>query len=154
MNSFFFTSALLYEGIGLIRKLNTPLKDNPAYQNGLRVVLRDPLVQDLEQMHLNPARNHAIFHFLPEKFEDAIRAGDHPSCVFLAARGTKNRAVHFSYADVVAAEMLVGVSSDCSEFWPKLRNAFESTATLASRFAQGAEDVIVSYLRDHGFIVG
>lgn len=151
MNSFFLSSALLYEGLVLVRKMKRLFSGEPAFEYGLRLLLRDPAAQRVERMHLNPARNHAVFHFLPEKFEDAIKLENHPSCMFIAAIGTQNKHVHFAYADVVAAEMLVGISSDKDEFWPAVRNASEETGALITKFAVAAEQLIVPYLRASGF---
>jgi hypothetical protein len=151
MNSFFFSSALLYEGIRLVRKMKKLFADDDVYQQGLGALLRDPVAQRVEQMHLNPARNRAVFHFLPEEFERAIREENHPSCTFIGAHGTKNRHVHFSYADVVAAEMLVGIPSDKEEFWPAVRKSSEDTGALLMRFAESAERIIVRYLMMWGF---
>jgi hypothetical protein len=144
MNSFFFSSALLYEGLVLIRKMKKLFGGEAVYESGLRMLLRNPLVQRLEQMHLNAARNHAVFHFLPDKFEGAIKRENHPSCTFIGAHGMKNRSVHFSYADVVAAEMLVGISSDNEkEFWPAVRRASEETGDAVRMFAKAAEELMV-----------
>jgi hypothetical protein len=152
MNSFFFSSALMYEGLVLIRKMKKLFGGEAAYESGLRMLLRNPLVQRLEQMHLHAARNHAVFHFLPDKFEEAIKREKHPSCTFIAAHGTKNRAVHFSYADVVAAEMLIGISSDNEkEFWPAVRKASKETGEAVMMFAKASEELMVQYLNAMGF---
>jgi len=151
MNSFLFSSALLYEGIVLVRKMKKLFAGEDVFEKGLWMLLRDPVAQRVEQTHLKAARNHAVFHFLPDKFEWAIRAENHPSCVFISARGEKNKHVHFAYADVVAAEMLVGIPSDKTEFWPAVRRASEETGALVVRFAQGAEELIVPHLRMWGF---
>jgi hypothetical protein len=152
MNSYFFSSALLYEGIRLIRKMNRVFADDVSFQTGLRMLLKDPMAQKIEQGHLSPARNHAVFHFIPEEFKQAIRKESPPSCVFLGARGKKRMALHYSYADVVAAEMLVGFPADQQQFWPALQSASEETGSLLLRFADAAEELIGNYLKNWGFL--
>ena len=152
MNSFFFSSALLYEGIRLIRKMKKLFANDDAFRNGLLTLIRDPLAQRVEQMHLNPARNHAVFHFIPQEFERAIKAEKPPSCVFVAARGKKKKALHYSYADVVAAEMLVGIAADQQGFWVALEPASRETGVLLIKFADAAEELIGDYLKSWGFM--
>jgi hypothetical protein len=151
MNSFFFSSALLYEGIRLIRKMNRVFADDPFFQNGLRRLLRDPVAQRVEQSHLKPGRNHAIFHFLPDKFEEAIQRGSHRSCVFISARGKESGDAHLLYADIVAAEMLIGIPSDKAEFLPAVRRSGKETGDLVVRFTEAAEELIIPRLRAWGF---
>lgn len=151
MNSYFFASALLYEGLSLIRKMTKPFAGDSEFQNGLRMLLKDATAQKIEQGHLNPARNHAVFHFLPDEFEKAIRKAIDDRCVFVAAIGEKKKDLHYSYADVVAAEILVGMPADNHEFWPKFEKAAEETRELAIKFKRDAEDLIGNYLKTWGF---
>ena len=120
MNAYFFGSALLYEGLSLIRKMNKPFADDIDFRRGLHTLLRNPTAQKIEQSHLNPARNHAIFHFLPFEFEKAIGKSIDDRQVFAAAIGKKKKDLHYSYADVLAAEILVGTPVDNPEFWVSL----------------------------------
>jgi hypothetical protein len=151
MNSYFFASALLYEGLSLIRKMNKPFADDTDFQNGLRMLLKDPIAQKIEQDHLNPARNHAIFHFLPDEFEKAIGKSIDDRYVFVAAIGKKKKDLHYSYADVLAAEILVGLPADNPEFWLKFEKATAETMELVIKFASDAEDLIGNYLKAWGF---
>ena len=151
MNAYFFGSALLYEGLRLIRKMNKPFADDSEFRNGLHMLLRSPTAQRIERSHLNPARNHAIFHFLPDEFEKAIGRAVDDRQVFAAAIGKKKKNLHYSYADVLAAEILVGVSVDSPEFWVKFEKAAGETQELIIKFAGDAEDLIGNYLKAWGF---
>lgn len=151
MNSYFFASALLYEGLSLIRKMNKPFADDDEFQNGLRMLLKDPIAQKIEQSHLNPGRNRAIFHFLPDEFAKAISKGIDDRHVFVAAIGKEKKDLHYSYADVLAAEVLVGIPADRPEFWLKFQKAAEETKELVIKFANDAENLIGNYLKAWGF---
>jgi hypothetical protein len=151
MNSYFFAGALLYEGLGLVRKMIKPFADDIAFQNGLRMILRNPVAQKIEQMHLNPARNHAVFHFLPDEFEKAIGKSPEDRNVFVVAIGKKKKSLHYAYADVLVAEMSVGLSSDDPAFWPSFDGVVKETTNLVIKFASDAEDLIGSYLKSAGF---
>ena len=151
MNSFFFASSLLYEGLSLIRKMNRVFADDVGFQNGLRMLLKDPVARKIEQSHLNPARNRAVFHFLPDEFKKAISKAADDRNVFIVAMGKKRRALHYAYADVLAAEMLVGMPSDNPEFWHTFKNAAKETVDLLIKFANDAENLIGDYLKATGF---
>jgi hypothetical protein len=151
MNSYFFASALLYEGLRLIRKMNKAFAEDNAFQNGLRMLLKNPVAVKIEQSHLNPARNHAVFHFLPDEFKKAIGKAAEDRNIFVVALGKKRRSLHYAYADVLAAEILVGVPSDNPEFWSTFANAAKETSDLVIRFSVDAEGLIGNYLKAMGF---
>lgn len=151
MNSYFFASALLYEGLSLIRKMNRPFHDDCQFRDGLHKLLRDPTAQKIEQCNLNPGRNHAIFHFLPDEFAKAISRGIDDRQVFVAAIGSKKKDMHYSYADTLAAEILVGIPADHPDFWREFESAAEKTRELVIKFADDAEDLIGNYLKAWGF---
>ena len=151
MNSYFFASALVYEGLSLIRKMTKPFANDNDFRNGLHALLRDPTAQKIEQSHLNPARNHAIFHFLPDEFEKAISKAIDDRYVFVAAIGKKKKDLHYSYSDVLAAEILVGMPADNPEFWIKFEKAAKETQKLIVKFAIDAEGLIGNYLKAWGF---
>jgi hypothetical protein len=48
LNSYLFASAILYEGIKLIRAMNQTFKDDETFQKGLRLFLRDKTAQSIE----------------------------------------------------------------------------------------------------------
>lgn len=153
MNSYFFASAILYEGIKLIRTMNQTFKDDAPFQNGLRLFLRDPVAQKIEQMHLNPARNQAVFHFMPDTFSKIINSVTVDTCIFAQARGQSRRHVRYSYADVVTAEILVGFAANTEEFYETLGAAMAGTRELVVRFADESEKLIGYHTAQWGFQV-
>jgi hypothetical protein len=151
LNSYLFASAILYEGIKLIRAMNQTFKDDETFQKGLRLFLRDKTAQSIERAHLDPARNGAVFHFLPKRFGETIKSASADTCIFVAARGETNKDVYYPFADVVAGEILVGYASDTEEFYEQLRDAMINTRELVIRFADGAEHLISYHLKQWGF---
>jgi hypothetical protein len=151
MNSYFFSSALLYEGLRLIRRMNREFADDEVFQTGLRMLFKDPTALKIERDHLNPARNHAVFHFLPDEFRKAICKSDADRIVFVMGAGKKARSLHYGYADVLAAEILVGMSSDDPKFWATFNTAAKETGELVIKFTDDAELLIGTYLRTWGF---
>jgi hypothetical protein len=151
MNSYFFAGAFLYEGLGLVRKMSKLFADDSFFQNGLLMIFKNPVARKIEQTHLNPARNHAVFHFLPDQFEKAIGKSPEVRNVFVVAIGKKNKSLHYAYADVLVAEMSVGLPSDDPAFWPTFAGLVKETANLVIKFASDAEDLIGNYLKSAGF---
>lgn len=151
LNSYFFASAIMYEAIKLIRAMVRPFKDDVPFEKGLLTILRDPVAQKIEQDHLNPARNHAVFHFLPETFADTINSATVDTCTFIMCRGDKKKDLHYSYADVVTAEILVGFAADTEEFYDVLGKAMAGTRDLVTRFSDHAENLIAHRTKEWGF---
>jgi hypothetical protein len=106
MNSVLFSSAVMYEALRLIKKMNRPFADDEMFQNGLRLILKDPIAREVERRHLNPTRNHAVFHFEPAEFKQTIDKHLAGSCVFATG---KDDAFRFTFADTVTMEMFVGL---------------------------------------------
>src|SRR5467141_1917515 len=59
MNYYFFTAGILYEGLGLVRKMNKPFKNDAAFLQTLKPLLKDKTAQKIEKLHLKGVRNNA-----------------------------------------------------------------------------------------------
>jgi len=151
LNSYFFASALLYESLRLIRAMNKTFMHDDKFQNGLRRFLRDKTACRIERAHLDPARNGAVFHFLPEPFTAMINSATVDNCLFLTAGGKKKKDVYYNFADVITTEILVGSASNEEDFYAALRKAMVDTRDLAFRFTNEAEHLISYYLKNWGF---
>ncbi|HKB97442.1 MAG TPA: hypothetical protein VKD23_01515 [Terriglobales bacterium] len=151
MNSYLFASAILYEALHLVEAMNKPFRDEPEFQNDLRLLLRDKTVRELKQVHLNPVRNNAVFHFEAERFAETLRQTISDGCIFLVARGNPTNDVHYSFADIVAGEILVGSVGGTEVFYSKLETAMVDTRTLLKDFLERAEKLINHHLAAWGF---
>ena len=128
-------------------------KDEAIFQNGLRLLLRDKVAQAVERMHLDRARNEAVFHFFPDRFASMLENTTSDKCTFVLGRGNRNRDVYYSFADVVAGEILVGYAADSEEFYAQLGEAMANTRDLVVRFADEAERLIAHHLKRWGFVM-
>jgi hypothetical protein len=151
LNSYLFASAILYEGLKLVRAMNQTFKQDEVFQEGLHNILRDKVAQTIEQAHLNPARNRAVFHFLPEFFAEMIASASCEECLFVSAHGKRRRDLYYPFADVITAGILVGLSSDTEEFSVILGKAMSDTTDLMIRFIDGAELLIAYHINRWGF---
>src|SRR5438874_704173 len=88
-NSYLFGSAIMYEVLKLVRVMNQPFIDDDPFQNGLRLLLKDPTAQQIERDHLNPVRHQAVFHFDPETFAEMINKTTGIESPFIMSRGDR-----------------------------------------------------------------
>jgi hypothetical protein len=150
-NSYLFGSAIMYEALKLIRAMNRPFLEDGAFQDGLRLLLKDPTAQQIERTHLNPVRHQAVFHFDPVTFSRTISREARNESPFVSGRGNRRRYMNYAYADVVAGEILAGLSSDTEEFFLVLGDAMAKTRDLVMKFTDNAERLIAHHLKVWGF---
>jgi hypothetical protein len=150
MNSYFFVSAILYETLGLIRKMSPVYGKDKSFQDSLQIVLKDKTAQALEQMHLKAARRDAVFHFLPDRFAEAIEKTPMTECPFASILGQQKGSIHYTFADLIAAEIGVGSRIDNSE---AVNDMMEKTLNLVKQFINHSETFIAGQLNRWGFEV-
>lgn len=151
LNSYFFASAILYEGLKLVRSMNHTFKKDEMFRRGLHGILRAKAAQTIEQKRLNPARNKAVFHFLPQFFAEIIGSATCDECVFASGRGKRREELYYPFADTITAGILVGFSSDTEEFYTILGKAMSDTSDLMVRFIDDAEFLIAHHIKKWGF---
>jgi hypothetical protein len=147
MNAHFLASGILYECMKLIRAMNKTFAGDKSFETTLRILLKDPAGQALEQMHLKAARHGGIFHFLPDQFAAAIDKGGMSDCIFASIAGEKIGEVHYAFADYVTAEMMVGGRLDDVTV---VNSMMESMLNLVKRFLEYSETFIVDQLLSWG----
>jgi hypothetical protein len=108
MNSYFFSSAIFYEILKLIRSMGAVYGKEKIFQDTIQALLKAKRVQELEQEHLKAARRDAVFHYLPQRFAEAIMTTGMIDCIFVIGQGEKIGDIHYEFADYIAAEMEVG----------------------------------------------
>src|ERR1017187_11026417 len=131
--------------------MNQLFLDDDDFQSGLRLLLKDRTAQQIDPPHLNPARHHAVFHFIPETFAAIISKPIRIDSPFVSSRGKRRGNISYAYADVVAAEILAGLSSNTEEFFSALGDAMAKTRDLVIKFADNAERLIALHLKAWGF---
>lgn len=150
MNSYLFGSAIMYEALGLVKKMNKTFANDPVFQNGLRLLLKDKSAQRIERDHLDPLRNQAVFHFDPERFDEAIQRHVNPEN-FCAGRGKKKGGIYFSYSDMLTVEILMGTYTPVETGLDDFTEVVKRTDALTAQFVGCAEDVIRQTLAELGF---
>jgi hypothetical protein len=121
-----------------------------SFETSLRLVLKDASGQALEQMHLKSVRHGGVFHFLPERFGDAIAKTPMTECVFASIIGDKRGDVHYTFADYITAEMMVGTMLDNEVV---VKEMMKKMLDLVKQIIEHSEDFIADQLHNWGFEV-
>lgn len=150
MNSYFFVSGILYESLKLIRAMSRMFGGDKSFETNLRLILKDTSGQTLEQMHLKSVRHGGVFHFLPDRFADALAKTGMIECVFASTVGEKRGNIHYEFADYIVAEMMVGTRLDDSVVVTQM---MEKTLKLVMQFVEHSENFIADQLNGWGFEV-
>ena len=150
MNSIFLVSGFLYEAIKLIRAMTKIFGGDQSFETNLRLILKDPSGQKLEQMHLRSVRDGSVFHFLPDRFADVIAKTPMTECVFATILGPQKGGIHYAFADIIAAEMMAGKRIDDAVV---VNNMMEQTLALVTGFIEHSESFIEDQLIGWGFEV-
>jgi hypothetical protein len=150
MNYYFFSASILYEGLQLIKRMNKPFKDDAAFQENLRPILKDKTALKIESLHLKNVRNNAVFHFLAEAFTDVIKGSPTGNCVFLKAHGKVNKDIHFEFADRMTVRILVGDTQE-EEFKTRLDAVLVELQDFNGQFVTLATMFLVKKLMEWGF---
>jgi hypothetical protein len=96
MNAYFFASAILYESLKLIKRMKSIYGREGIFQDTLQRLLKHRTAQTLERMHLKPARRDVAFHYLPNRFGEAISTTPMTECVFASTAGETKGDLHYT----------------------------------------------------------
>lgn len=118
------------------------------FQDTIQTLLKDKTAHKLEQTHLKAARRDAVFHYLPDRFAEAIATTPLNECVFASFLGQKNNDVRYDFADIIAAEIGAGTRIDNSAVVSEM---MATTLSLAISFTNQSESFIVDQLNAWGF---
>jgi hypothetical protein len=150
MNFYFFNASILYEGLGLVRRMNKPFKDDAAFQETLHPILKDKVAQTIERLHLKNVRHTAVFHFFPDAFTDAIKSLPTETCLFLKANGPVNKDAFFEFADRMTVRILVG-DTQGEDFRTQLDAVLVEIGDFNGRFVTQAIAFLAKKLPEWGF---
>ena len=147
-NAYFFVSAILYESLKLIRAMGGLFGKEKSFQDTIQTLLKDKTAQKLDQEHLKATRRDVVFHYLPERFAEAIAATPLNECVFASFLGEKRSDIRYDFADITAAEIGVGGKIDNNTVVSEMT---QKTLALAILFIVQSEAFILDQLKGWGF---
>jgi hypothetical protein len=150
MNFYFFNAAVLYEGLNLVKRMNSAFKTDAAFQKSMRPLLRDETAQKIHSLHLKNVRHNAVNHFFADAFSEVITDLPTETCFFLKATGTMNKDVHFEFADRMTVKILVG-DAHGQDFKTLLDTVLGEIGGFNRKFVTHAEEFLVAKLYEWGF---
>ncbi len=120
-------------------------------QTSFRLVLKDTSALALEKTHLKSARHGGVFHFAPGRFAEAIAKTPMTECVFASSGpGEKRGSVHYEFADLITAEMMVRKRIDDEAL---VNEMFMKMLDLVQKVTEHSENFIADQLSVWGFEV-
>jgi hypothetical protein len=150
-NLFFFTCGALYEALGLVGRMNKNFHTEDSFA-GLKAILKDKTARKLNNMHLERARNHMVFHFFSNSFGEIVNIPGESECSFVAGLGSDPIQRYYTFADILAMEYFVGYAANNSEkFYENLEQLMIGTRKLTADFVNAAEILISQSLLKWGF---
>jgi hypothetical protein len=147
INSVLFGSAVLYEALLLVEKMNQYFRDNEIFEYRLHTILRDPVARKLRELHMGPPCNSAVFHYDADELDEIVKNGSVHECDFMEGQGTSSRGSYFPFADILAAEVWMRETGSEEEFYLSLGSLMSKTRDLARSFIESSHRLTLSCLR-------
>jgi hypothetical protein len=154
LNSFFFTAALLHEGVPLAQRLAQHYRYRTSFAEGFAELLRDSEVRELLSTYVKPLRNQAVFH--ADESEIAQRLAEFTGDGFVFASGTTfaTGQVYYDLADIAAMRTFVGPTDSYAAFLNASEAAVRRTTALTVAFMRAADKLIADVLKHEQFLPG
>jgi hypothetical protein len=150
INSFLYSSALLFEAFRLVERTRKSLAKYSKYQTTLGVLLDDDKVTDVRKK-IDPLRNRGVFHFDQSFIPKRVSVESDGWCRFGQGRGPSAGSSYYDLADRALLEAFVGGPAE--EFKVRYDVLVQDTATILNKFVDGADQLIKSALLENGWIV-
>jgi hypothetical protein len=141
INSFLYSSALLFEAFKLVERTRDSLAKYSKYQATLGVLLDDEKVKDVRR-HLDPLRNRGVFHFDQSFIPKRVSVESDGWCRFGQGRGLAAGSSYYDLSDRALLEAFVGGPAE--EFKVRYDVLVRDTTTILIKFVDGADQLIES----------
>ena len=153
INSFLFTSSVLYEGFLTVERQGKAFKDLDSYRNGFGVLLKDKSVQSLRQSVLQRMRNKFVFHFDRDVAKEAFDHFQLPEYKFASGIGKASGEMYFGLADEAVMNYLMQPANNEPDESVKARykKIVQETTQLMGRFTESSERLMADAIEGMGF---
>lgn len=153
INSFLFTSSVLWEGFLSIEKMRRYFKSLPSFMNGFAILLRDKGVASLRNRVLKRIRNQFVFHFNRDAAGHGIKDFDLRTYKFASGIGRASGEIYYGLADEVMINFLLQPEAGESDDDLKLRfgNLVDKITKLTKKFIEAAEKLMDEALSEMGW---
>lgn len=153
INSFLYSSSVLYEGFFVVERLGKNYKNNDSFRNGFGALLKDKTVRSLRESVLNRMRNKFVFHFDPDVAKESFKDFEFSEYKFASGIGKASGEMYFGLADeAVLNYLLQPTQNEPNESlkgrWEKI---LQETTEIMGRFIESAERLVADVLVEMGF---
>jgi hypothetical protein len=149
-SSFFYASAIVFEGLKLTQTLGKDFGNLPEYKNGFGRIHADPKVRRLRETILDRARNEMVFHLDEEVPKEGLATLNVDKWVVASGSGPQIQDSYFDLADVLLIHYLIGSPDSNQDFLAAYKQALVDITALLLDFVSSAESLIARVLKDLG----
>jgi hypothetical protein len=153
ITGFLFLAGVLYEGLGLIKRMARHFRNLDAWKRVMSPILQDQLFDRLSGKSLQPLRNQAVFHFTEDSVVEPLRHCDLDELVFVAGFEDRRGELFYELSDLLALDLFVDESGSTAQQLTRAEALMERTTQLAIQLADAAEAVLNEYVQSNGFTV-
>jgi hypothetical protein len=153
LNSFLFTTGVLYEGLKVANTLGKHFRDRDSFRDGFGKLLNDKETKKLQGSVLETMRNRIAFHFDEDVAAEALKNLDFPSYLFATSLGSNRGSIYYNLADEAAINFLLGEPTSQEEERQLLEEMFKSIIYVLRLFVDAAEMLTGDILGDMNWMV-
>jgi hypothetical protein len=150
VNSFLFTSGILYEGLKVAGVLGKHFGSRDSFK-AMAAVLGDTRAKQLREGVLRKLRNKVVFHYDDDVAPQALGQLELNRYVFATGLGSKNGDVYYNLADEVAVNHVVGQPTTVEAERETLHSMIRDITDVTVAFLDASEHLMVDALGDLGF---
>lgn len=149
-SSFFYASAIVFEGLKLTQTLGKEFSELPEFKAGFGRIHSDPKVRRLRETLLDRARNELVFHLDASVPKESLATLNVDKWVVASGFGPQIKDSYFDLADVLLVHYLIDSPASNEEFLPAYKQALVEVTELLLDFISSAESLIARVLKDLG----
>lgn len=153
LNSFLFTSSLLYEGFKLVKKFNKNIKSLDSFKNGFQCLIEDTTVMDLIESIRKKMRNKFVFHFDDRVMKKSLQTFDIPTIKFASRCENGTGGTYFDLADkIVMNYLLQRKENESNKSWMhRFDQIVKNTCTIMDKFNKATIMLMAEIMEDMPF---
>lgn len=150
LQSFFYTTALLFEGRKLAGWLAKQFRGQSGFAD-MAAILANREISALFAETLKPLRNGFVFHFDPDEVREALKRHGEDQPVFVLGQGRTTGQTYYQLADMIAVRSMIAPPQSENDRDDQYRTVLRSVANFAISFNSAADKLIAAALLEMGW---
>lgn len=157
INSFFYGSAVLYEGLRFANTLGKYFRNLESFRRGFEPLLKDKSVKKFKEAELNLMRNKFIFHFDNVVAQKALKSTESDSNIFAIGYGERLGQIYYTLADEAAIHFILNDKQSAQDaqfdqdFECHSKQLIQRITNLMTKFTEAADQLIGEVIKQMGW---